>query len=127
MGQENSSACWGGPRRNRVSQASTAKPSTRPGPGHLLWSALRAQRLGVQFRRQQGIGQHIVDFLARKASLVVEVDGDVLHAHQALADARRDERLRRAGYRVLRIPASLVEKDLAAAVALVTAALRDVP
>jgi very-short-patch-repair endonuclease len=73
----------------------------------------------VQFRRQQVIGEHIVDFLARKASLVVEVDGDVLHAHQAAADARRDEKLRRTGYRVLRIPASLVERDLEAAVALI--------
>jgi hypothetical protein len=49
----------------------------------------------------------------RESSLVVEVDGDVLHAHQGGADARRDEKLRRAGFRVLRIPASVVERDLA--------------
>jgi very-short-patch-repair endonuclease len=89
----------------------------------LLWSALRGQRLGVQFRRQQVIGEHIVDFLARQVALVVEVDGDALHAHVAAADERRDAKLRRAGYRVLRIPASLVEGDLTAAVALVREAL----
>jgi very-short-patch-repair endonuclease len=89
----------------------------------LLWSAIRGQRLGVQFRRQQVIGNHIVDFLARKASLIVEVDGDVLHEHQVTADARRDERLRRAGYRVVRIPASHVERDLEAAAERVREAL----
>jgi len=89
----------------------------------LLWSAIRGQRLGIQFRRQQVVGEHIVDFLARKASLVVEVDGDVLHAHQAAADARRDEKLRRAGLRVLRISASLVERDLGFAVQLIVLSL----
>lgn len=106
------------PARGRASLTGTQLYSEA-----LLWSALRGQRLGVQFRRQQVIGQHIVDFLARKASLVVEVDGDVLHAHQAAADARRDEKLRRAGYSVLRIPASLVERELAGAVEMVREAL----
>lgn len=76
----------------------------------LLWSPIRARRLGVQLRRQQVIGRHIVDFLARKASLVVEVDGDALHAQHLAADTRRDEKLPCAGYWVLRIPASVVEQ-----------------
>src|SRR5690606_19004795 len=79
---------------------------------HLLWSAIRGKRQGVQFRRQQVIGNHIVDFLCRKAALVVEVDGDSYHAQQLALDARRDAKLRRAGFRVLRVPASLVETDL---------------
>jgi len=89
----------------------------------LLFSAIRGKRLGVSFRRQQVIGNHIVDFLARQVSLVVEIDGDAYHAQRRAADARRDVKLRRAGYRVLRIPASLVERDLPGAVALVREAL----
>lgn len=89
----------------------------------LLWSAIRGKRLGVQFRRQCVIGSAIVDFFCASASLIVEVDGDLLHAGRVTRDARRDAKLRRQGYRVLRIPASLVERDLVAVVALVWRAL----
>jgi very-short-patch-repair endonuclease len=90
----------------------------------LLFSAIRGRRLGVSFRRQQVVGSHIVDLLARKARLIVEVDGDAWHEHRSAADAARDRKLVRAGYTVLRIPASLIERDLAAATALVQQALR---
>jgi very-short-patch-repair endonuclease len=89
----------------------------------LLWSELRGRRLGAQFRRQVVIGSRIVDFLAPAAMLVVEVDGDGYHAERTTADGRRDEALGRAGYRVLRLPASLVEPSLPEAVGLVWEAL----
>jgi very-short-patch-repair endonuclease len=66
-----------------------------------------------------------VDFLAPSASLIVEVDGDDRHKRQRAHDAARDRKLVRAGYTVLRIPASLVARDLTAAVALVIQALLD--
>lgn len=89
----------------------------------LLWRELRGQRLGVEFRRQVPLlGRYIADFLAREAGLVVEVDGG-WHGTRRHADARRDGALRRAGYRVLRLPAALVERDVEAAVRLVRAAL----
>jgi very-short-patch-repair endonuclease len=88
-----------------------------------LWSALSAGQLGVSFRRQVPLGNRfIVDFLASRAGLVVEVDGGY-HARRGAADARRDAKLRRLGYRVLRLPAALVMNDLTAAVELVRAAL----
>jgi very-short-patch-repair endonuclease len=86
-----------------------------------LWSALRARQLGVQFRRQVVIGRCIVDFLAAEVRLVVEVDGGS-HWGRERADARRDRRLRAAGYRVVRVSAELVMRDLQAAVACVGAA-----
>ena len=89
----------------------------------LLWQALRGGRLGVRFRRQVVLHTFIVDFFAPSVGLVVEVDGAV-HRGRELDDAVRDGLLRRFGYRVLRIPADLVERDLPAAVALVIAALR---
>jgi very-short-patch-repair endonuclease len=83
-----------------------------------LWSALRASRLGVAFRRQVPIRRYIADFVCTQARLVVEVDGGV-HQHRAHRDADRDRLLPRAGCRVLRIPAALITGDLEAAVALI--------
>jgi very-short-patch-repair endonuclease len=54
----------------------------------------------------------------------VEVDGDYHRdARQQRADARRDKRLERAGYLVLRLPAALVLNNLPQAVQKVRAAL----
>jgi len=81
-----------------------------------LWAALRADLLGIAFRRQVPLaGRFVVDFLAPAARLVVEVDGGY-HEQRGRADARRDRALRRLGYRVLHLDAKLVVSDLAGAV-----------
>ncbi|MBK8943012.1 MAG: DUF559 domain-containing protein [Polyangiaceae bacterium] len=89
-----------------------------------LWLALRGCRLGTPFRRQVVLGRYIVDFLAPRAKLVVEVDGEV-HAHRVAADVCRDRDLARMGYRVLRLPRALVQERTAEAVAQVAAALAE--
>ena len=88
-----------------------------------LWYYLQKQRLGVLFRRQQIIGDCIVDFLAPRIKLVVEVDGGY-HLQVAAADARRDRRLRELGYTVLRLSDKLVLEQPALAVAHVLSAVR---
>jgi very-short-patch-repair endonuclease len=82
-----------------------------------LWAELSGGKLGVWFRRQVVVGASIVDFMAPARKLVVEVDGGS-HAdvRRQRADARRDKRLERAGYRVLRLPAELVLSNVAATV-----------
>jgi very-short-patch-repair endonuclease len=88
-----------------------------------LWSALRGRALGVQFRRQVPLaGRYIVDFCAPTVRLVVEVDGGY-HGQRCCADARRDAVLGEVGYRVVRVEAELVMRDLTAVVALVRGAL----
>ncbi len=89
----------------------------------LLWSALRGRRLGVAFRRQVVIEPFIVDFLCPARGLVGEIDGDLYHARRRSADAARERKLVLAGYTVLRIPASVVERDLAQAIGMVRAAV----
>ncbi len=65
-----------------------------------LWQRLRRNRLdGIHFRRQALRGRYIVDFLAPKARLVVEIDGG---QHGGAYDAQRDRALQRMGYTVLR-------------------------
>jgi very-short-patch-repair endonuclease len=68
------------------------------------------------------IGNFIADFVAPSVQLVVEVDG-TCHITRAAADARKDRFLRRAGYRVLRISAEVVMRNLDEAVERVKAAL----
>jgi very-short-patch-repair endonuclease len=88
-----------------------------------LWEAIRGGRLGVCFRRQVPLGRFIADFVAPAARLIVEVDGGY-HRRRRTADARRDRVLGRLGYRVLRLEAAVVERDLAVAVERVRKALR---
>lgn len=91
----------------------------------ILWQALSGSQLGVGFRRQVVIGRYIADFLAPSGKLVVEVDGGVPSTTARVrADARRDRYLARLGYRVLRLPAAMVQHQLRQAVALIGEALR---
>ena len=87
-----------------------------------LWQALRGDRLGIAFRRQVVVGDAIADLAAPSARLVVEVDGGY-HAARPAADARRDAKLRRAGWRVVRVSAEDVHRDVAGALAAIRAAL----
>jgi len=79
---------------------------------YLLWQALRGKKLdGIKFRRQQPIGNFIVDFYNSAYRLVIEVDGAV-HDSQVEADQTRQNMLGELGLNVLRLKAELVEKNL---------------
>jgi very-short-patch-repair endonuclease len=81
-----------------------------------LWAEIAGCRLGIWFRRQVPIGRYVADFVAPSVRLVVEVDGHHHHRQRA-ADARRNRVMERLGYRVLRLEARLVERDMAEALA----------
>ena len=77
----------------------------------LLWQELRANKLGVHFRRHtcpggrcqgQIIAGFIVDFYCHKAALAIEVDGDI-HDLQKEDDAKRDKALSEIGLKIVRI------------------------
>jgi len=41
-----------------------------------LWMKLRAKRLlGLKFRRQEPIGEYIVDFVCHEKKVIIELDG----------------------------------------------------
>jgi len=70
----------------------------------MLWARLRDRQLaGVKFRRQQPIGDYIVDFVSLDKRIIVEIDGGQ-HGEeiQEERDAERTARLQSGGYRVLR-------------------------
>ena len=65
-----------------------------------LWYVLRAENLGVKFRRQAPIGNYIVDFVAYEKNLIIELDGG---QHYGSADDKvRDKWLASQGFKVLR-------------------------
>jgi len=69
-----------------------------------LWCYLRGKQLeGAKFRRQQPIGEYIVDFVSFSRKLVVEVDGGQhTQPREQLRDRRRDAWLQEQGFTVLR-------------------------
>ena len=68
----------------------------------LLWRYLRARQLeGLKFRRQQPIGNYIVDFVCFEKGLVIEVDGGQ-HAIEREKDKERDKWLKGQGLKILR-------------------------
>ncbi|MGB5986276.1 MAG: DUF559 domain-containing protein [Desulfobacterales bacterium] len=69
---------------------------------NLLWSRLRSKQIeGIKFRRQQPLGNFIVDFVSLEAKVVIELDGGQ-HAETRSQDAARDRWLKSKGFTVLR-------------------------
>ena len=93
-------------------------------PEQAFWRLAAGSRLGVAFRRQVVFGRFVVDFVAPKAKLIVEIDGaQHLRTADASRDARRDRVLAVMGYRVLRIGAEMIRTDPEGVARLVTEAL----
>ena len=68
-----------------------------------LWGTIRKNQLGIRFRRQHPIGNYIVDFVAIKIGLVIEVDGvQHLDDNTIAYDKERTAYLERLGLKILR-------------------------
>jgi very-short-patch-repair endonuclease len=92
-----------------------------------LWVHLRSWRgRGFHFRRQVPKGRAIVDFACLKHRVVVEVDGGQHNADDhAQRDSTRDERLNKAGFRVLRFWNSDVDANLTGVLEVIDSVLRE--
>jgi very-short-patch-repair endonuclease len=66
-----------------------------------LWSKIRNDQLGVNFRRQHAIGTFIPDFVCIEKKLVIELDGSQ-HLEQEEYDKERTKYLESQGYKVIR-------------------------
>ncbi|HEX3366714.1 endonuclease domain-containing protein [Phenylobacterium sp.] len=83
-------------------------------PEVLLWKALKGGAVGrLHFRKQHPIGPYVLDFYCDAAKLAVEIDG-ATHGteEQPDRDARRDAWLAEQGIATLRLPGSLVLRDV---------------
>jgi very-short-patch-repair endonuclease len=68
----------------------------------MLWNKLRSRQFeAIKFRRQQPIGNCIVDFVSFEKRIIIELDGGQ-HKDQKTKDQMKDKRLTGDGYTVLR-------------------------
>ena len=89
-------------------------------PEVLLWEQFRGQKTGVKFRHQHPIGPYVCDFYCAAAKLAVEVDGEFHgRADRPQRDADRDQFFEQNGYRVLRVAAGDVLRDIEAVVTMI--------
>ncbi len=99
------------PAEGSAGRARSLRRDASP-PEVVLWSRLRARRLGGhKFRRQQAVGRYVADFYCAEAALVVEIDGEG-HAGRREKDSERDRWMRAEGIEVMRVSASRFSKDL---------------
>jgi|GEM_PF-1264 len=66
-----------------------------------LWRRIRAEQLGVKFRRQYPVGPYFTDFACKEKKLIIELDGGQ-HAEQVTYDDIRTKYIESEGYKVLR-------------------------
>lgn len=95
-------------RRQQVLDARAWLTRKAPTPSAAaLWCVLSGGKLGASAKRQVVLGGFVADLAVPAARLVIEVDGPC-HARQRARDARKDRRLARLGWHVLRLDAELV-------------------
>lgn len=78
-----------------------------------LWNLIKGKKLeGRKFRRQQSIGNFIVDFCCPSEKLIIELDGDHHGDYiQIEKDRSRDKYLEDLGFKVIRFENKLVFTD----------------
>lgn len=76
-----------------------------------LWSKIRNDQLGVNFRRQHAIGNYIPDFVCIEKKLIIELDGSQ-HLEQEEYDNERTKYLEALGYKVIRFWNNDVMKEV---------------
>ncbi|HHT9107595.1 MAG TPA: endonuclease domain-containing protein [Candidatus Wunengus sp. YC63] len=65
-----------------------------------MWRYLRSRQLrGLKFRRQEPIGNYVVDFVCYEKKIIVEIDGG---QHCAERDGNRDRWLESQDFKILR-------------------------
>ena len=81
-------------------------------PEVLLWQRLKLRPRGFKFRKQHPATPFVFDFYCHELRLILEVDGA---AHdmgdRPERDMARDAHFRAKGFKILRIPASVVLRD----------------
>ena len=87
-------------------------------PEVLLWKSIKGGAVDrLQFRKQHPVGPYVIDFYCHAAKVAIEVDGASHGAgDRPQRDARRDAWLADQGIVTLRISASLILRDVDAAV-----------
>ncbi len=93
----------------------------------LLWNRLKkGQILGLDFTRQQVIGNYIVDFYCPKLALVIEIDGES-HGFKWTYDTKREGFLQSLKLKVLHFNDLNIKKSLDLVVVQIEQWIKDKP
>jgi very-short-patch-repair endonuclease len=94
-------------RHDQRDYRKSLRSNSTPAEG-LLWRLLKGRQVGgYKFRRQQGIGQYVLDFYCPELRLSIELDGSS-HDHRYDYDEQRTSFLAKQGIKVLRYHNELV-------------------
>jgi very-short-patch-repair endonuclease len=85
-----------------------------PLPEVILWQKIRANQLGVKFRRQHQIGDYILDFYCPEKKLGIEIDGEshFISSEIQKRDESRDQNLAKKKIKILRFLNPEIMKNL---------------
>ena len=89
-----------------------------------LWSRIRDDQLGVNFRRQHAVGNYIPDFVCIEKKLIIELDGSQ-HLEQEEYDEERTKYLASLGYKVIRFWNNDVMKNIEGVILAIIHAMED--
>jgi very-short-patch-repair endonuclease len=70
----------------------------------ILWSKIRNKQIGnIKFRRQEPIGNYIVDFVSFEKKLIIEIDGGQHNTSKNIEyDTKRTKYLKEMGFDIIR-------------------------
>ena len=113
------------PRSNPKTRTHAIELRKEPTPAEAkLWSRIRNDQLGVNFRRQHAIGKYIPDFVCIEKKLIIELDGSQ-HLEQQAYDQERTKQLNSLGYKVIRFWNNEVMKNTDDVIVAIIHALED--
>jgi cyclase len=88
----------------------------RKNPTHeelLLWQHLKANNLGVRFKRQHPISMYIADFYCHELKIVIEIDGSVHNLKEVKElDMVREGDIKSFGIKVIRFQNSEIKNNI---------------
>ena len=98
-----------------------------PAPEVILWTYIRNKQLGVKFRRQQTVGNRILDFYAPSLKLGIEIEGEshFVIEHQYANEREKDRLIYQLhGIEIIRVLNSDVMKNLAGVLTEITQTIK---
>jgi len=88
----------------------------RKNPTHfenILWHHIKANQLGVRFKRQHPIWMYIADFYCHELKLVIEIDGSIHNLSEIMEyDTLREEYIKSFGIKVIRFTNSEIKYNI---------------
>ena len=113
------------PRSNPKTRTHSIELRKEPTPAEgKLWSRIRNDQLGVNFRRQHAIGKYVSDFVCVQKKFIVELDGSQ-HLEQEKYDKERTKYLESLGYKVIRFWNNEVTNNIDGVILAILHALED--